>query len=618
MADFGINSTQLSDPQGRGTNPVAPVQEHVVNTSMLPILGEIGDIFAKGLKQGIKDQAEARKKAVLDAYAAEATTINSGLVSGQLNPSRASAMGRATFNKYLAGNTEYAQELTNLRSSLYGGTEVGEAQKKLDAEKKQQEADIGAASNLGYVFYPGMGDEAKNSQIEAYKATRRVEVQFQSDTARAAEQRAQNSEQRAAGTYRMSVDDYVAKENAVKGITEIADRNFDTLTTSFKDLQTQIANGMPYDQAIMIHNGNISRIKAGLLTIAGKNPEMASSWTKLFDDMDTNIKQQLDPKTKSADELKALQDKFSILVTQGKLAAVERNPEMLKAVVASNLFQGEPMVTLSNAPVVRDWLLAASGADPKLPPPRQMVGTESDAALFQNAKTAINRLQSGKVPADQQAHAALEATNVVNTLLQQTSTIDGSIDPRALKQASAFYSSTEFGKLALEGRIDKQTAANAQHVFQVQYDPVVKEAITNKLQKPLSDVEQEGYKGAKSLMDVLTVKTVGGNVVFDVKPAKSDGRSFPFSSDIIQQQKRVDRAQDFNQAATGLNQLIRMHAHLEGTTDYAKYWEANKHMLMPDIFPDPAKLKPGQVVDGYKYIGGNYRDRSNWIAEPTK
>jgi hypothetical protein len=66
-----------------------------------------------------------------------------------------------------------------------------------------------------------------------------------------------------------------------------------------------------------------------------------------------------------------------------------------------------------------------------------------------------------------------------------------------------------------------------------------------------------------------------------------------------------------------LNQLIRLHAHLEGTTDYAKYWEAHKHELMPSIYPDPNKLKPGTVVDGFKYVGGNYRDRSNWIAEPA-
>ena len=66
------------------------------------------------------------------------------------------------------------------------------------------------------------------------------------------------------------------------------------------------------------------------------------------------------------------------------------------------------------------------------------------------------------------------------------------------------------------------------------------------------------------------------------------------------------------EAEGALNQVIRIGAHMEGTTDYAKYWENNKHLIMPSIYPDPAKLKPGQVVDGYKYLGGPSGVQSNW------
>lgn len=605
MADFGVNATQLSDAQGQGTNPLAPVQEKVSMLGMAPAFGEVVNIFAKGLKDNAKEAAEARKNAIVGEYINNEKVYGDALTSGQWGSSQVSIASRANFTKMIASHPEYVEELTKARNSVYGGTEVGEAQKKVEAEQKIKEADIQNASNMGYTFYPGMSDDAKNKTIDAYKSARRIEYQFDQDTKRAAETRAQNSEVRSAGSYQMSVDDHVAKENAVAGAREIAAKNFDTVSATADDLFAQVAKGMAPEQALAIHGANINRIKAGLIAIAGKNPDMAAPWVKLFDEIDTNVKERLDPKTKSADELKLLQDKYNILITKSKLAAVEGNPRILKAVVASNLFQGEGMVTLANAPVVKEWLLAGSGVDPTLPPPPQMVGKD-DAELFNITKTSLNRLQSGKIPVDQKEKATIEAVNVVNTLLKQTTTADGAMNPRALKEASKFFASPEFGKLSFEGKVDKQTAANAQHVFQVQYEPAVRQAIMSKLDSEVYDDEP--------LSRSVAIKTVGGNVVFERKSAGTVEGGF-LARGMRGNDITAGRAA-LKDAEAGLNQLIRLHAHLEGTTDYAKYWETNKHQLMPSIYPDPAKLKPGQVVDGHKYIGGNYRDRSNWIAEP--
>lgn len=605
MADFGVNATQLSDAQGQGTNPLAPVQEKVSMLGIAPAFGEVVNIFAKGLKDNAKEAAEARKNAIVGEYINNEKVYGDALTSGQWGSSQVSIASRANFTKMIASHPEYVEELTKARNSVYGGTEVGEAQKKVEAEQKIKEADIQNASNMGYTFYPGMSDDAKNKTIDAYKSARRLEYQFEQDTKRAAETRAQNSEARSAGSYQMSVDDHVAKENAVAGAREIAAKNFDTVSATADDLFAQVAKGMAPEQALAIHGANINRIKAGLIAIAGKNPDMAAPWVKLFDEIDANVKERLDPKTKSADELKLLQDKYNILITKSKLAAVEGNPRILKAVVASNLFQGEGMVTLANAPVVKEWLLAGSGVDPTLPPPPQMVGKD-DAELFNITKTSLNRLQSGKIPVDQKEKATIEAVNVVNTLLKQTTTADGAMNPRALKEASKFFASPEFGKLSFEGKVDKQTAANAQHVFQVQYEPAVRQAIMSKLDSEVYDDEP--------LSRSVAIKTVGGNVVFERKSAGAVEGGF-LARGMRGNDITAGRAA-LKDAEAGLNQLIRLHAHLEGTTDYAKYWETNKHQLMPSIYPDPAKLKPGQVVDGHKYIGGNYRDRSNWIAEP--
>ena len=38
-----------------------------------------------------------------------------------------------------------------------------------------------------------------------------------------------------------------------------------------------------------------------------------------------------------------------------------------------------------------------------------------------------------------------------------------------------------------------------------------------------------------------------------------------------------------------INQALRAGAHLDGTTDYKKYWEENKHEMFPALFQAPVK-----------------------------
>jgi hypothetical protein len=56
---------------------------------------------------------------------------------------------RANYTKFIAAYPEYAEDFQKPREAFYGGSETGEAQKKIEAEKKQVEADIGAASGYG-------------------------------------------------------------------------------------------------------------------------------------------------------------------------------------------------------------------------------------------------------------------------------------------------------------------------------------------------------------------------------------------------------------------------------------------------------------------------------------
>lgn len=616
MADFNV---QLAEPQGRGTDPVAPVQQQAVNTAPMGVLNELGSIFAKGLQQNNKEQILARKNAVVGEYINSQKVYDDALTSGQWNASQASTASRANYTKFIAAYPEYAEDFQKAREAFYGGSETGEAQKKVDAEKKQREADIGAASAMGYTFYPGMSEEAQNKTLDAYKYARRLEVETDKNMKAAAEQRAVNSEARANTQFGMTVDDYVAKEKAFQGAREVAAANFDSVSATFQDLTKQIQSGsMGYENALAIHTGNINRIKAGLNSIAQKNPEAAAPWIKLFDDMDVTARQLMDPTKKSADELKLLQDRFNTLITKSKLAAVESSPQLANAVVATQLFPGESMVTLAATPAVKSWILKAVRLDGSTTKPEQMVGTPGDGTVFKAAKDAINRLQTANYSPEDKDKATQEATHLVNTLLEQTTTANGEMNPAALKQASTFFASPEFGRMALAGKVDKQTAANAQHVFQTQYEPAVQNAIMRKLAD--NDVKNSvDFQVVGNQIKIVNKKSAG---VLEAVSSAMGALNPAAAGDNAASGERGRTVQSLQEAEAGLNQLIRLHAHLEGTTDYRKYWDQNKWKLLPGVFPDPEKLKQGESLEynGKKYTfkGGNYNDRRNWIEEPIK
>ena len=617
MADFGINSTQLSEAQGRGTNPLSPVQEQATNTSALPMAGQVGElisIFAKGLKDNAKEEKEAREAAIIGEYVANENKYGEAHGTGQWDASRTATASRANFAKFAAAHPGLIDKLKEARVALQGGTQVGEAERIRLAEAKQLEADIGNASSMGYQFFAGQSEASKIKTIEAYREARRLEIQTQKTYQANAEARAVSGEARAAGNYEREVADYVAQEQAVEGARTLAGKNFDVIASNGMELISMLGAGkISPEVALEKHSAAINNVKAGLNAIAGKFPQQAAHWIRLFDDMDKNIREQLDPSKKSESEVKLLKDRLQKMVLTSQLAAVERDPELLTVMAASETFRGDPYLMLGSSGPVKRWLASATGvSDVKAPP---IIGQAGEKQAFDTVRKLATNLKSSNLQGAEREQAEKEMTSMIHRILEDTKSVDGSISPTALKEAAKFYASPEFGKMSLEGRLDKQTAAEAQHVFQVKYDQAVKQGVAKRLQDTV------GVSG-EPLSRSVDVKLVGGKVVFEDRsePAsETRGGIHGFIGRGMRGHDINKGRADVKEAEDAVNQLIRIHAHLEGTTDYASYWEKNKHIFMPTVFPDPVKLKPGTVTeDGYKYLGGNVSDRRNFVKVPSK
>jgi len=150
MANFSVSETQLSGPQGAGSQAVQAVQTPApVTEGLMQTVSSAVDLFAKGLVSSRKAEAEATKNTVVNRYIKEITTINDALDSG-MDPSKAKMHTQVIFNKYMASyGTQYGEDLEKAAKILRGQTQLEGAEDKIATEKKHREQRITQAQADG-------------------------------------------------------------------------------------------------------------------------------------------------------------------------------------------------------------------------------------------------------------------------------------------------------------------------------------------------------------------------------------------------------------------------------------------------------------------------------------
>lgn len=598
MAEYGERATALTPAQGAGAEMLRPSQEQYVNESILNtnIVGGLVDIFSRGLVDNRKAEAEARKNAIVGQYIKEETTYNQAVTTGQMSATQASARSRANANKFFASYPEYFEDFDKAGRALKGLTEKGDVEKQQESEKAQRDKDISEASGRGFQFVPGMHKEAQDAQINASKAGIRAEAQM-------AEMYKRNAEARAQGTFDQGVADREQKEMSVRLVNDIAGSNLDAFGALGKTLADSAKAGtIPFEQAQAQLTERFSNIQAALQSAARVNPELAAPYRSLFNEMNEVYKKQLDPKQAT----EGLEDELKRIITRGKLLAVQ-DPKFVNAVAVSNLLGNNPELGLAisgqaSAAIARmgSTQLGGNGFVP------QVVGNpDIETEVLKTLKSAVGKLEDPKTP--NRDKAKVEATNNVNQILKQAGDLlDRGASPTQLKGVAEFFASPEYAGFVSKNQIDKQAAGAAKKTFQLSYEP----AIINGVQEKLSAY---AYQGSKGPMDKGREPTTIGSAVV----ATFTGSGIVFeprnvSTDPVERQSQQAAIRELQSAQKGINQLIHIGAHMEGSTDYATYWENNKHIYMPQVYSKYQGLNIGDVKNGYRYNGGEVKDAKSW------
>ncbi len=604
MADFGVNATQLSAPQGAGAQVIAPVEERVVSTSMVGALAGVGDVITSGIRSMMKANAEQTKEAVVGKYVQEQGALNNALATGSITPQEASARSRALFTKYSTNTPGYIEDFSKAATALKGFSELGTAEKAVETAADLRKSSITAAQSAGYQFFPGMSTTAEDAQLRAYSVSQRSRLEFEDLTKR-------NSEKRAQGTYDRGVADQETKQTSIRIINDIAGSQLSAVREFGVALGEAVRNGRMAPEAAQARlMERFTTINLSLQSAASTNPELAAPYRSIFGDIQKLTEQFVDPKANLAN----LTAQVDTLVNRQKLIAMQ-DPTAAKTVAISQLFGNNAQVLLSATPAVAQTITKMFANDPDSGAyvPAVVGNPEVEKDTFKFLKSSMTSLTNGQYADNTTAKDELNRS--VRHVLKQTSdTIGRGASAKTLQEAASFFASPEYGKWVSENQLSTQERLAAYRAFQLTYEPTVIKGVEKKLNDAF--VSNTGLTPARAATggkieptmktlnkDNFTVSFDGSGVMFDLKTKPTEGLEARYATEAIQSMKTSQDA---------VNQLIRIGAHMEGTTNYAKFWEENKHIYLPSFFSKYNGLEIGQVVDGMRYNGGDAKSESSW------
>ena len=596
MADFSIKATELSEAQGKGANVVAGAE--TPNTGVNPtygIISNVADVFAKGLQQDRKAEAEKKKNAVLSSYVKEETMINEAITTGGISPAAAASRSRANFNKYAAGFSEYITDFEAAGKALRGFTEKGEVESQLQLEKDIRKKDIDLAVGRGYTFIPGMSKPQEDSQIEAAKTAIRAEQNL------AAFYKAAD-EKRADGKYTKEQEAQELKKLAGETVNMLAGSSITAFQSFTSSVSDQVRTGKMTTEAGQLQlAGRFTSINGALQAAANENPELAAPYRSLFNELNDVAKKLIDPKVAAEDAKSA----FDLIINKGKLLAVTTNPKVKAAVITSQLLPNSVELALQMSPHVMETftMLSSTPVDSGTFVPTAIGDPDTEKDFLKLTQKAISGVDN---PAIKDKAAALQqATNVVNQTLKQTSELlsKGQVNPSQLKDLAAYYASSEFGNFAAKGTISPTAMQAAEKVFEITYTPTISKGVTQKLQQSFAgpNIPVVGIPTPSTAAGAPTAPTVAPKPLQDYVEVKFTGSGISFgpkggvNGSLEVRQANALAINELKGAEKAVNQLIHIGTHMEGSTNYAKHWEENKHLYMPSVYAPP-KRKEGDAA----------------------
>lgn len=595
MAEYGSRVTELSAPSAAGANPISPVQKREIGMDLSPVF-DAASMLGKALDNSRKEKAEADDRNWLSDLQRQVTAIDQSVQTGQLTAREADIKRRTILQSAPAARPHLITEISKFAAFNKEHGVSSDVINEAQFARKLEEDKIAAMVKEGIPIGPDTNPTARKAAIGAYDAAVRLKLATE-------ERRAAAEEDRKAGRYNAELEEAAQKKLASQGLQEIGIKHFQTFNELALDLAMKVNSGSLdpalANQQIQQYFGTINN---QITLLSASNPSLGSPFRDMFAQAMGSISQYLKPGS-DIDALKRQVEKMK-LSTELQLF---QDPDYLTVTVASEHHRNNPYLFVSTLPAVNNALLRMGvnwkqGKDPLAESDSPIIGSKNEKQGLDTLGKIIDSSATFTGTPEQKKAMVKETEGMIRGVVEEYSRKrkSGELTKDSTKNLLGVLTSPKFGAYMKDNGLPPDVMSQLQVVFQTEWVSSAEQGFNKKILETVINSQSFTDRALGSIADALITpdasRAVGAGAkkgpprvvnqetpvtdVFDLQFA-GNGLIVKAKPGVVNNERTQEVQGELQKSAEAINKLVRLGAHLEGTTDYVSYWERNKHLILP-------------------------------------
>lgn len=604
MADFGVRATELSGPSAAGSAPLQAVQppSQKFDSSLLD--------FIRPLAKEFMDSGQERLNLAVNEYSQQLNNINQASVTGQMSSNEADRRRREAWSvvqtKY--GDVPAAQLQQALHKQFTAAKDASGIDQEMERAKqmRQREDDlVFDGVKLGiydarFASNPDTRDMALD-MMQTYHAQARElklageQYDFVRKQVEAGQKDAEYEQRRKK----------VALEEAAKTFFQKNSTKYGEVVGNLTaDLVEKVRSGaMQGEEAIFQLQQQVNSFRGQANAALTHDTASQTRLNQYLDSLVENAKYQMDPKNIA----EFSKERNSLAIEKRKAALMQKEDytttlAAFRGLVGDTAFSQVAGLEVSTQLLGNFAKVASTGVSTIV----QEGNSEAQKIMYGSINKAVTSLKAGNSSDPKNDLADVEKHT--KAIIQDMGRIREN-NPVKLTQSINFLAGPSVQYLIEQKKLTPADMMEAGEVYKSLYRGQLMGTVSQMLDSRVEKGPMKGYAGGDTPIAQLVDFQVDDNGTVSLIP-KWDDKDFNKST--AAQMRAITEVRDINRQLSAINTAIKAGAHLEGRTDYKKYFEENGSIFLPTFIPNK-KFIEEQAKKGYKYLGGNRYNPRNWV-----
>lgn len=611
MADFGVRATELSGPSSAGSAPLQAVQPQSQKFNM-GFLDGVGAVVGELIKG---DAKTSRIDMAVNDYSEQLNKINQASITGQMSSSEADRKRRevwsTTQTKY--GDVPAAalqQALDKQFKAASGASGIDDEMTRAKEMRKREDDMVFEGAKLGiydvkFATNPDTRDMALDMMQTYYDNTRKLEM-----AGKQYERSRQMVENGQKDMKFQQDQDKLKLERAAKDFFQNNSTKYgDVVSSLTSNMVEKVRSGeLKGEDAIFQIQAQVNSFRGQANAALTYDSGSQARLNQYLDSLVENAKYQMDPK--NITEFTKERNSLAVAKRQAALMSQEDFTTTLSAfrgLIGDTAFSQVAGLEVSTKLLGNFSKVAATGNTTVV----QDGDKNVQKITYGSINKAVDTIKSGAT-----LDAGTELADVekhTKAIIQNMGTIRDN-NPVKLTETVNFLAGPSVKYLIEQKKLSPVDMMEAGEVYKTLYRGQLMGTVSQMLSTKVEQGPMKGYAGGNVPIAQLVDFNVDDNGVVAMVPKWDDK---DFNKSYAAQVRATTELRDINKQMSSINTAIKVGAHMEGRTDYKKYFEENASLFLPTFMPDK-KFIEEQAQKGYKYLGGNRYNPRNWVKTGGK